>query len=212
MIDFGSCNSCISELVSKCAIIRMLVGRLFHTSIGMVMASFGWPPGPVFPSSFSLLFSDGVVCEGALPPRPSGNVAAAEPGLGAKATASGVCAEPGGGKLGGGMEVGSMVGRARAGDADAPAAKPPGADMGACMARDWAAGGGGRLSSMGANLAVEEDASLRRDASLLRGGIMCQMWGQGGCFDSPSLPLLWTGKWACLVGTDCLLRTRGEGF
>lgn len=145
------------------------------------MASFGWPPGPVLPSSFSLPLSDGVVCDGALPPRPGGaNMAAA--------AASGVGAEPSGGKLGGGMDVGSMVGRARADDAD-EAAAGPGVGVGACMPRWGGAGAGaGGSSSMGANLADEAgaeagagpgaEASLRRDASLLRGGMVCQLRGE----------------------------------
>lgn len=59
------------------------------------------------------------------------------------------------------MEVGSMVGRARAGDADGASAGPPGANLGACMARGVPAGASG-WSTMGANLAVEADVSLRR--------------------------------------------------
>lgn len=82
---------------------------------------------------------------------------------------------PGGGKLGGGIDVGSMVGRARAGEAEGPAAAagPPGWNVGPCMAREGGvAATTGGWSSMGANLAVEADASLRRCESDLRGGMI----------------------------------------
>lgn len=98
------------------------------------MASLGCPPGPLLPSSLSLPFSDGVLCDGPplpppplLPPLPCGGTDA-EPGPGRCCWgASGVCAAvplplplaPGGGRLGGGMEV-SMVGRARAGEGEGP--------------------------------------------------------------------------------------------
>lgn len=134
------------------------------------------------PSSFSLPFSEGVVCECALLPRPNGTGATVEPGLGAKGTVSGVwaaaaaAAAPGGGKLGGGMDVGSMVGRARAGEAEGPAAGPPGWNVGACMAREGGvAATAGVWSSMGAKRALDAEASLRRCESDLRGGMVCQL-------------------------------------
>lgn len=128
-----------------------VVGTPRHTSMGIVTASLGCPPPVVFLSS-SLLFSDGVDCEGSVPgARPP--CAAADDVVLGRCTASGVCARPGGGRLGGGMDV-SMVGFARPGD---------GCGM------EVAAG---EPSSMGANLAAEAaagaEASLLRAESLLR--------------------------------------------
>lgn len=115
---------------------------------------------------------------------------------------------PGGGKLGGGMEVGSMVGRARAGEAEGPAAGPPGWNVGACMAREGGvAATAGVGSSMGANRAVEADASLRRCESDLRGGMMCQL--------GRSYP---RSFWVCAFVFVCFLcgreesRPGGHGF
>lgn len=137
--------------------------------MGMVIASLGWPPGPLFPpSSLSLPFSDGVECAGA-PPPPAGGCtdAAAEPGLAWNAAGSGVWEEPGGGgklgggKLGGGIE-GSMVGRPSAGAG-------PGMSVWCWCCIGSTAGGS---SSMGANLATEAEA----EASLFRDG-MVREWG-----------------------------------
>lgn len=113
--------------------------------MGIVTASLGCPPPPVFFSS-SLLFSDGVDCEGS---PPDACPAAADDDVGLRGcTASGVWERPGGGRLGGGIEV-SMEGFASPGD-------------GAGMVE--AAG----ESFMGANLADEAEASLLRAESLLR--------------------------------------------
>lgn len=200
MMDFGSCNSYIytkkkkgrpslaktGRQVCLCrfpACEQMLRIPIVRTSMGIVMASLGCPPGPALPSSLSLPLSDGVVCEKALPARAEPT---AEPGRGAKAAAllaaSGPA--PGGGRLGGGIEVGSMVGRARADDGPAAAAPRPGGaarPVGACMAKGLllllllmsgggggaalrggggrASGGGWGPSSMGAKRAVEADAA-----------------------------------------------------
>lgn len=77
---------------------------------------------------------------------------------------SGVWEVPGGGKLGGGIEV-SMVGSASAGDGAGAASGVTGA---------------GDTSSMGANLATEAETSLLRAWSLLRDGIVGQLEGGGG--------------------------------
>lgn len=118
--------------------------------MGMVTASFGWPPPPVFFSS-SLLFSEGVDCEWSAPGACPAAAADDDEGL-RGCTASGVWAGPGGGRLGGGIEV-SMEGFASPGDGDGmvEAAGEP---------------------SMGANLAVEAVASPLRAESLLRDDIV----------------------------------------
>lgn len=161
------------------------------TSMGTVTASLGWPPGPLLPpSSLSLpLSDDGVVCDGA-PPTEGTDAADPEPGLvDWKATASGVCADPGGGKLGGGIDV-SMVGRARAGDGAGDGPEACGVGAGACIGAGVGVGvcvggaaGVGALSSIGANLAsVAVEALLLRVGSLLRAGMMCVCVSIGSVF------------------------------
>lgn len=96
---------------------------------------------------------------------PTGGTEAADPefGLGRAGMISiGVCEVPGGGKLGGGIDV-SMVGSASAGD---------GAGAGAATG----VVGAGDTLSMGANLATEAEASLLRAWSLLRDGIARLYW------------------------------------
>lgn len=138
--------------------------------MGTVTASLGWPPPDFFSSS--LLFSDGVDCEG--PAVNEGNEAA-EPALGGM-TASGVCASPGGGRLGGGIDV-SMAGLAR------PAGDGAGGEpAGGAIAGTGAGVGAGEPSSMGAKVATEVEASLLRAGSLLRDGIVCVcIWRLGEC-------------------------------
>lgn len=126
--------------------------------MGIVTASLGCPPPPVFLSS-SLLFSEGVDCEWSMP---DACPAAAEDDVGLRGcTASGVCARPGGGRLGGGIEV-SMDGFASPGEGvgTAEAAGEP---------------------SMGANLADEAEASLLRAESLLRDDMVRvrRAWSRG---------------------------------
>lgn len=151
MIDRGNCNS----------------------SIGIVIASFGWPPGPVFPSSFSFPFSPPACAGEADDPAATVGVDAAAV-LGRNTTASAAEAAPGGGgsvgggRLGGGIEV-SMLGRASA-DVACPGGAAPGrcgccCCIGRARAGDDALGGS---SSMGAKRAAE---AVVEDASLLRGGM-----------------------------------------
>lgn len=118
--------------------------------MGIVTASFGCPPPGFFSSS--LLFSDGVDREA---PAANEGSEAAEPDLGGT-TASGVWTSPGGGRLGGGIDV-SMAGLARpAGDGAGGEAVGGAAVVGAGV-------GAGESSSMGANVATEVVASLLRD-------------------------------------------------
>lgn len=150
IMDLGSCSSCARFQR------RQHTGASFswarpgrraprRTSIGIVTASLGCPPPPVFFSS-SLLFSDGVDCEWSAP---DACPAAADDDVGLRGwTASGVCARPGGGRLGGGIEV-SIEGFASPGDG-----------VGIAEATGEA--------SIGANLADEAEASLLRAESLLR--------------------------------------------
>ena len=138
--------------------------------MGIVTASLGWPPPPVFLSS-SLLFSDGVDCEGSAPdasPAAAAAAADADDDVGLwGCTASGVWARLGGGRLGGGIEV-SIEGFASPGD-------------GVGMVE--AAG----EPSMGVNLAAEAEASLLRAESLLRddmvrvnADVLSRLLGGGG--------------------------------
>lgn len=138
------------DLVSACgALVPAVDGKQAggrghrRTSMGIVIASLGCPPPPVFFSSV-LLFSDGVDCEGSACP------ATADDEVGLEGcTASGVWARPGGGRLGGGIDV-SMEGFASPGD-------------GAGMVVE-----GAGEPSMGAKRAAEDDGSLLREASLFR--------------------------------------------
>lgn len=109
--------------------------------------------------------------------------AEADPGLGGM-TASGVWASPGGGRLGGGMEV-SMAGLARpAGEgAGGEAAVVACGAVAVARAGAGAAGvgaGAGESSCMGAKVATEVEASLLRAGSLLRDGIVCRSTGDTG--------------------------------
>lgn len=166
IMDLGSCSSWKKNTISTLAPhfgVKLERRAPRHTSMGIVTASLGCPPPPVFLSS-SLLFSDGVEREGSAP---DANPTAAEDDVGLRGcTASGVCARPGGGRLGGGIEV-SMVGFARPGDG-----------VGIGVADE--------PSSIGANLTAEAEGSPLRAWSLLRDDIVrllgraSQVGGGGG--------------------------------